>query len=144
MKEREYGIEERLAGLVQPDTLLPSQYFDRVRRRGQYDGERRLMIAILEDAVDVYVKQSVAHDARGQQLFRPAGGPCRVCGGDVARHVEATQAREERIERVVAVIGSALVVLVFAVTTGLGLIEGVLAYAGAGALVFYLARKTFR
>jgi len=62
----------------------------------------------------------------------------------VARHVEATQAREERIERVVAVIGSALVVLVFAVTTGLGLIEGVLAYAGAGALVFYLARKTFR
>jgi hypothetical protein len=62
----------------------------------------------------------------------------------VARHVEATQAREERIERIVAVIGSALVVLVFAVTTGLGLIEGVLAYAGAGALVFYLARKTFR
>ncbi|TMA43056.1 MAG: hypothetical protein E6J71_17350 [Deltaproteobacteria bacterium] len=62
----------------------------------------------------------------------------------MARHVEATQAREERIERVVAVIGSALVVLVFAVTTGLGLIEGVLAYAGAGALVFYLARKTFR
>ena len=42
MKEREYGIEERLAGLVQPDTLLPSQYFDRIRRRGQYDGERRL------------------------------------------------------------------------------------------------------
>ena len=62
----------------------------------------------------------------------------------MARHVEATQAREARIERVVAVIGSALVVLVFAVTTGLGLIEGVLAYAGAGALVFYLARKTFR
>ena len=62
----------------------------------------------------------------------------------MARHVEATQAREERIERVVAVIGSALVVLVFAVTTGLGLIEGVLAYAGAGALVFYAARKTFR
>jgi len=62
----------------------------------------------------------------------------------VARHVEATRAREERIERIVAVIGSALVVLVFAVTTGLGLVEGVLAYAGAGALVFYAARKTFR
>ncbi len=62
----------------------------------------------------------------------------------MAQHVEATRAREERIERIVAVIGSALVVLVFAVTTGLGLIEGVLAYAGAGALVFYAARKTFR
>src|SRR5437879_2986841 len=72
MKEREYGIEERLAGLVQPDTLLPSQYFDRVRRRGQYNGERRLMIAILEDAVDVYRKQAGARDARGQQLFLEA------------------------------------------------------------------------
>src|SRR5437016_4572671 len=80
MKEREYGIEERLAGLVQPDTLLPSQYFDRVRRRGQYNGERRLMIAILEDAVDVYLKQAAAHDARGQQLFLEADGASGMAG----------------------------------------------------------------
>src|SRR5438093_13462759 len=76
MKEREYGLEDRMAGLFQPDTLLPSQYFDRVRRRGQYDGERRLMIAILEDAVDVYLKQAAAHDARGQQLFLEAEERC--------------------------------------------------------------------
>src|SRR5262245_35243121 len=69
MKEREFGLEDRLAGLFQPDTLLPSQYFDRIRRRAQYDGERRLMIAILEDAVDVYRKQAAARDARNQQLF---------------------------------------------------------------------------
>jgi hypothetical protein len=72
MKEREYGLEDRMAGLFQPDTLLPSQYFDRVRRRGQYDGERRLMIAILEDAVDTYRKQAGAHDPRGQQAFLEA------------------------------------------------------------------------
>jgi hypothetical protein len=72
MKEKEYGLEERLAGLFQPDTLLPSQYFDRIRRRARYDGERRLMIAILEDAIDVYRKQAGARDARGQQLFREA------------------------------------------------------------------------
>jgi len=62
----------------------------------------------------------------------------------VAGHVEAARAREERIERVVAVVGTALVLLVFALTAGLGLIEGVLAYAGVGAAVFFLARKTFR
>ena len=65
-------LEERLAGLVQPDTLLPSQFFDRARRRRECDGERRLMIAVLEDAVDVYRKQADARDARGQHLFREA------------------------------------------------------------------------
>jgi hypothetical protein len=58
------------------------------------------------------------------------------------------QAREERIERVVAVVSTALVLLVFTFGfvsgPGLGLIEGVLAYAGAGALMFFLAKKTFR
>jgi hypothetical protein len=61
----------------------------------------------------------------------------------VAAHVQAARSREERIERVVAIIGTALVLLVFAFTAGLGLLEGIAAYAGAGALMFYLARKTF-
>src|SRR5713101_7236360 len=71
MKEREY-TEERLGPLFQPDTLLPSQFFDRMRRRVEHDGERRLMIAVLEDAVDVYRKQAAAQEARGQQLLREA------------------------------------------------------------------------
>ena len=72
MKNREYALEERLAGLFQPDTLLPSQFFDRVRRRSEHDGERRLMIAVLEDAVDVYRKQAGAREHRGRQLFADA------------------------------------------------------------------------
>ena len=40
-------------------------------------------------------------------------------------------------------IGTALVLVVFALTAGLGLVEGVLAYGAAGAIMFYLARKTF-
>ena len=72
MKNREYALEERLAGLFQPDTLLPSQFFDRVRRRSEHDGERRLMIAVLEDAVDVYRKQVGTREPRGQELFREA------------------------------------------------------------------------
>ena len=69
MKEREYAVDERMAGLFQPDTLLPSQFFDRARRRSEHDPERRLMIAVLEDAVDVYRKQAGTSDQRGQQLF---------------------------------------------------------------------------
>src|ERR1041385_505855 len=72
MKGREFAVEERVADLFQPDTLLPSQFFDRVRRRTEHDGERRLMIAVLEDAVDVYRKQAGARDPRGEQLFQEA------------------------------------------------------------------------
>jgi len=72
MKEREYAADERLGAMFQPDTLLPSQFFDRVRRRSEHDGERRLMIAVLEDAVDVYRKQAGARDPRGEQLFQEA------------------------------------------------------------------------
>ena len=72
MKEREHAVDERFGVIFQPDTLLPSQFFDRVRRRTEHDGERRLMIAVLEDAVDVYRKQAEARDPRGEQLFQEA------------------------------------------------------------------------
>jgi hypothetical protein len=74
MKDRDVaaGAEERMGSLFVPDTMLPSQYFDRVARRTEYDGERRLMIAVLEDAVDVYRKLAGARDARREQLFRDA------------------------------------------------------------------------
>jgi hypothetical protein len=72
MKDRDHIADERFGGLFQPDTLLPSQFFDRMRRRSEHDGERRLMIAVLEDAVDVYRKQAGAKDPRGQELFQAA------------------------------------------------------------------------
>jgi hypothetical protein len=61
----------------------------------------------------------------------------------VGQHVQEARDREERIERVVAVVGTVAVVAVFAMTAGLGMVEGIAAYAGAGALMFWLARKTF-
>jgi hypothetical protein len=79
----------------------------------------------------------------GAPLVRKPGGRCPSCGIAVAEHVQAVRAREERIEKVVAVVGTALVLGVFALTAGLGLIEGIAMYAAAGALMFYLARKTF-
>ena len=61
----------------------------------------------------------------------------------MTEHVQAVRDREERIERVVAVVGTVLVAATLGLTAGVGLVEGALAYAGAGALMFYLARKTF-
>lgn len=90
------------------------------------------------------LRSTVACPTCDTPLVRRPGGRCPSCGTEVARHVQDERAREERIERVVAVIGTALVVLVSGLTAGLSLLEGIVAYAGVGAVVFYLARKTFR
>ncbi len=89
------------------------------------------------------IRQRVACPTCGALLVRKPGGRCPACGAAVARHVQAIRNREERIERVVAIVGTVLVVAVLATTSGLGLVEGALAYAVAGAVMFYLARKTF-
>src|SRR5262249_57263107 len=69
----------------------------------------------------------------GAPLVRKPGGRCPSCGAAVAAHVQAARSREERIEKVVAVVGTALVLLVFAFTAGLGLLEGMAASVGPGA-----------
>ena len=89
------------------------------------------------------IRQHVACPRCHAELVRKPGGRCPACGASVAAHVQAARDREERIERVVAVVGTVLVVAVLAMTSGLGLIEGALAYTVAGAVMFYLARKTF-
>jgi hypothetical protein len=71
MKEQHQAMDERYPGLFQPDTLLPTQYFDRFRRRSQLDGERRLMLAVLEDAVDMYRKHC-GTQGRNRALFLDA------------------------------------------------------------------------
>jgi len=91
----------------------------------------------------VPVRLNVTCPGCGGVLVRKPAGRCPACGADVAAHVQGARAREERIERAVAVVGTGLVLGVSLFTAGLGLVEGVLAYAGAGALMFFLARKTF-
>jgi len=76
-------------------------------------------------------------------LIRKPGGRCPACQESVGQHVASARRREERIEKVVAVVGTVLVVACLGMTAGIGLVEGVAAYAGAGAFMFYLAKKTF-
>ena len=79
----------------------------------------------------------------GQKLVRKPAGRCPHCGADVASFVASERDRETRIEKVVAVISTILVVTVIVLGGGLGIIEGVLMYAGAGVFVWYLAKGTF-
>jgi hypothetical protein len=66
------GFEDRAPGVFEPDTLLASQYFDRIRRRAAVDGERRLIVAVLEDAVHMYLKHAAARIEVHRALFREA------------------------------------------------------------------------
>jgi hypothetical protein len=65
-------IHERGSGVFAPDTLLPGQYFDRIRRGKDLTGEQRLMIAVLELAVEDYMKHAAARDRLRQGLFAEA------------------------------------------------------------------------
>jgi hypothetical protein len=67
-----YDIHERAACLFAPDSLLATQYFDRIRPRKDLTGEQRLMIAVMEHAIDDYMKHVAARDRLSQRLFDDA------------------------------------------------------------------------
>jgi hypothetical protein len=69
---RQEPLEENAVPVIQPDTLLPSQFFTGLRQKAFVEGEKRLMAAVLADAVEVYMKQAFNPDARAQQLFLEA------------------------------------------------------------------------
>lgn len=66
------NTEDRYAGFLQPDAMLPTQFFQSLRSKSQFDGERRLMIAVLEDAVHCFMKQLHATDPKARQLYSDA------------------------------------------------------------------------
>jgi len=65
-------IEETIGPVIQPDTVLPSQFFAGLRQKGFIEGEKRLMAAVLADAVECYMKQAFAAEHRAQQIFLEA------------------------------------------------------------------------
>jgi hypothetical protein len=76
-------------------------------------------------------------------LVRKPGGRCPQCGADVRGHVLEERERETRIDRIVAVVSTILVIGVSLLVGGCTVVEGVLAYALAGAVMWFLAKRTF-
>jgi len=66
---RDCIVNDTFSHLLQPDTLLPSQYFAILKRKGAHEPERRLVVAVLEDAVECFQKHICARDEKARQLF---------------------------------------------------------------------------
>ncbi|HEY7165766.1 MAG TPA: hypothetical protein VIB79_14465 [Candidatus Binatia bacterium] len=64
------SMEERVTSLFQPDTLLPEQFLDTFRRKLHLEPEKKLMLAVLEDAIACYQKYVLARDGKGKLLFQ--------------------------------------------------------------------------
>lgn len=65
-------MSDTYAHLLQPDTLLPAQYFAALKRKGAHEPERRLAVAVLQDAVDCFQKHLRARERKARQLFLDA------------------------------------------------------------------------
>ena len=58
--------------LFQPDVLLPSQFFASMRKRVPQEPEYRLVVAVLEDAIDCFQKHLFSRDPKARHLFDDA------------------------------------------------------------------------
>jgi hypothetical protein len=57
---------------LEPETILPSQFFERFQIDASLQPEKRLMLAVLEDAVGTFQKFATASGRRGRRLFAEA------------------------------------------------------------------------
>lgn len=64
--------EDRLNDIFEPDILLPIQYFAALKRKKFSCGEHRLLVAIIQDAVECFQKHIHARDSKRRQLFLDA------------------------------------------------------------------------
>jgi len=66
-------MTDRSFGLFEPDALLPAQFYAAFRGGSSVRGEKRLMLAVLEDALDCFQKYAVARDGTASNCStRPA------------------------------------------------------------------------
>jgi len=65
-------MNEKIASLFQPDTVLPAQYYGNLRRRTLLQPEMQLTLAILEDAINCFQDNLMAESGKGKKLFNEA------------------------------------------------------------------------
>lgn len=61
-----------LAKILEPDTILPFQFYGKGRLSGQMEGQRRLMLAILQDAVECLEKYRTSKNSIHRELYQDA------------------------------------------------------------------------
>jgi hypothetical protein len=64
-----FNVDEKIISLFEPDTLVSAQYFENLRSK-TIEPEKRLMLAILEDAVNYFQANVTAQSGSRKKLFR--------------------------------------------------------------------------
>ncbi len=64
--------EETIPAAFQAEVLLPIQYYETLRRKHLLEGEKLLVFAVLEDAVEGYMKYLKSPTGKGQRRFHEA------------------------------------------------------------------------
>jgi len=62
-------VEEALASLFQPDTIASAEYFEIYRRRAGLEPEKKLMFAVLQDAIACFQSFAVQRTNGGRNSF---------------------------------------------------------------------------
>jgi hypothetical protein len=72
MDRAESVLEEKLSFLFHTDVLIPAQYFETLRSKTGMEPEKRLMLAVLEDAVRCFQDNVCAQSDAKKNLFAEA------------------------------------------------------------------------
>jgi hypothetical protein len=67
--DHDLNYAEKTSSLLQLDSLIPYQYRDTVERKLHLQAEKRLMLAILEDAIFCFQKYFRARSSKERRLF---------------------------------------------------------------------------
>lgn len=61
-----------LSKVLEPDTISPFQFYGSKQLSGQVDGQKKLMLAILQDAVECLEKYRQSRNCIQQELYQDA------------------------------------------------------------------------
>jgi hypothetical protein len=66
------SVDEKITSFFHFDALLSAQYFDTLRRKTLLEPEKRLMLAVLDDAIHCYRDNLFSRRGKNKQLFDAA------------------------------------------------------------------------
>jgi hypothetical protein len=68
--DHDLNYAEKTLSLIQLDSLIPYQYRETMERKVHLEAEKRLMLAVLEDAIFCFQKYYDARNRKEQRLFQ--------------------------------------------------------------------------
>lgn len=63
-------VEEQATATLEADLIVPSQFFDRIKAERSSQPEKRLMLAVMEDAVATFQKSVAGATRRQRRLLK--------------------------------------------------------------------------